>query len=169
MEDILLDINPDQDLRLKFFDAVHPSLVDMRAEDWKFIFQLYQKKSKIDNGFFTSNFFISKPEKLLFIEEYHSSITNKGYIKTDSDVLTNLRIFDFKNNTTGNFSKLTGGSFLMLKIVDTIFYFNKQYPGVTSEFEIDITKIKYEAISDAQATSPIMSALRSIFRLRKAI
>jgi hypothetical protein len=141
MNDIQLYISKETNLRLKFFEAVHPTLVHPKADHWKFIYRLYHGDKLFDNGLFAPNYLIDEERQLLFIQEYDASILNQECIETDDDVIFNLRLFDFLENKTGKFSKLTGGSFKMHKLVDNIFIFRKQYENVTKEYEVDIDKI----------------------------
>ncbi|KAA5536440.1 hypothetical protein F0919_01880 [Taibaiella lutea] len=139
MDNIQLYIDSGNVLRLQFHDAVHPELVPIKADHWNAIYKIYHHQTLFDHGLFSNNYFICKQRKLLIIEEYNRTILDKDSIKTDDDVIKNLRLFDFKSNKTCRFSKLTGGSFLLQKFVDNNFIFSKQYSGKISEFEIDIT------------------------------
>ena len=141
MNSIQLYIDTNNIFRLQFKDAVHPTLINQRAEHWNFIYQMFHDQILFDSGFFNNNYFVSEQYRILIIEEYHPSILDKNKIETDNDVIKNLRFFDFKNNNTGKFSKLTGGTFLLTKLVDNFFIFSKRYMDKTVEFEIDISKI----------------------------
>lgn len=141
MESIQLYIDNGTILRLEFLDAVHPTQVHQRAEHWNFIYQLYHNQALFNSGLFNNNYFIDAQQQLVIIEEYDSSILDKEAIEHDEDVIRNLRIFDFKNNKTGTFSKLTGHSFLLQRLDDTNFIFSKQYTDRTTEFEIDLASI----------------------------
>lgn len=147
MDEIQLYIGEVIVLRLKFFDAVHPTLVHIKADHWHSIYRLYRRDKLFDSGLFTSNYFISVERQLLFVQEYYPSILEKETIKTDDDVVFNLRLFDFSKNKTGKFSKLSGGSFKIQKLVDSTLIFQKQYQDVTKEFEIDLDKISLVEIA----------------------
>lgn len=141
MDNITLYIDNDKVFKLKFFDAMHPKLVNVKADHWKFIYQLYFNGILFDDGLFSSNHFISDKKQILILEEYDISVLNQDKIKTDEDVVLNLRLFDFIQNKTGKFSKMTGGSFLFHKLFDNDFIFSKQYFDKISQFEINIDKI----------------------------
>ena len=142
MESIQLYINKETILRLEFLDAVHPAQVHQRAEHWNFIYKIYHDQEVFDDGLFANNCFICEQQHILIIEEYDVSILEKDKIQQDEDVIRNLRIFDFKNNQTGTFSRLTGHSFLLQRLDNTRFIFSKQYTDRTAEFEIDLATIK---------------------------
>lgn len=148
MDDIQLYISRGTLLRLKFLDAVHPTLVHIKADHWNFIYQLYRGDKLFDSGLFKANYSINKERQLLFIEEYDVSILDKESIKTDDDVISNLRLFDFSKGKTGRFSKLTGGSFKMEKLVGSILIFQKEYQDVTKEFEVNIGEINMVEIAE---------------------
>ena len=141
MEDILLNIGQETRLRLKFFEAVHPTLVPIKADDWRFIYRLYNGDRLFDSGLFTSDFLINEERQLLFLQEYSTFLLDRERIKTDDDVVFNLRLFDLKNGNTGKFSTLTGGYFKLQALVGNNLIFKKQYQGVTKEFEVDIEAI----------------------------
>ena len=142
MENIQLYINSKNLLQLVFQDAVHPALVHPKADHWNFIYKIYCDQVLFDNGLYNNNYIICEQRQLLIIEEYDFKILDKDSIKIDDDVVKNLRLFDFNKNKTGKFSKLTGGRFLLRKLIDDNFIFSKQYSDKISEFEIDITQIK---------------------------
>jgi len=141
MDNIQLYIDSDKILRLEFLEAIHPILVHLKADHWNFIYKLYCDNVLFDFGLFNSNYFICKQRQILIIEEYNLSILDNQNIKVDDDIVKNLRIFDFRTNKTGRFSKLTGGSFLIQRFIDDTLFFSKQYSGSTSEFEIDLVSI----------------------------
>lgn len=148
MEDIQLYISKGTVLRLEFLDVVHPTLVHIKADHWNFIYQLYRDDKLIDSGLFTPNYLIIEERQLLIIQEYDTSILNKENIKTDQDLVFNLRLFDFSKGKTGRFSKLTGGNFKLEKLVDSILIFHKQYQDVTKEFEVNINEINMTAVAE---------------------
>lgn len=127
---------------LRFHDAVHPMLLNQKAERWSFVYQIYSDAYLFDPGLFANNFILFEKEQFLIIEEYYISISDKNNVQTENDVKKNLRLFDFKKGKTGRFSKLTGGDFLLQRIAGNSFIYSKQYLGRTSEFEIDIAKIE---------------------------
>ena len=141
MDSIQLYIDSEKILRLELQEAVHPILVHPKADHWNFIYKIYRQQVLFDFGLFTNNYLISEHRQVLIIEEYNISILDKDNIKTDNDVIKNLRLFDFQKNKTGKFSKLTGGSFLLQSFTDNNFVFSKQYSDKTAEFEIDIKSI----------------------------
>jgi len=99
---------------------------------------------RLDNGIYSDNYFVCEKRQILIIEEYSKSIFSKEKIKVDKDIIKNLRLFDFRNNKTGGFSKLTGGSFLMQELNESRFVFSKMYPDKIIEFDIDISNIDLE-------------------------
>ncbi|HTN46117.1 MAG TPA: hypothetical protein VL098_07175 [Flavipsychrobacter sp.] len=141
MDSIQLYIDSDKILRLEFQEAIHPTSVHLKADHWSFVYKLYRDRVLFDFGLFNSNYFVCEERKVLIIEEYNLSILDKENIKVDEDVIKNLRLFDFRTNRTGRFSKLTGSSFLLQKIINDTFVFSKQYSDRTSEFEIDLASI----------------------------
>jgi hypothetical protein len=142
MDNIQLYIDKDKILRLEFQDAVHPTAIHPKADRWNFIYRIYSDKVLLDYGLYSSNCFICEQRRILIIEEYHDSISDKENIRVDDDIVKNLRLFDFKNGKTGKFSKLTGGSFLLQRLADNKFIFNKQYSDKTLEYEVDIASIQ---------------------------
>jgi len=144
MEDIQLYINESQVLRLKFFEAVYPALVHIKADNWRFIYKLFHGDNLIDSGLFNSNYLINEQRQILVLEEYNTSILSKTDIRTDEDVRLNLRMFDFVKNKTGRFSKLSGGSFGLQSFKNDKIIYCKKYSDQTAEFEIDIAKIQLD-------------------------
>lgn len=139
-------INNEEVLRLELLDAIHPILVNVKADHWHFIYKIYHINTLYDYGLFSNNYLICKKRRVLIIEEYNNSVLNKNQIKTDEDVIKNLRIFDLINNKTGKFSKLSSGSFLLYKIDGDTLYYSKRYPDKTSEFEVNLTEIELAKI-----------------------
>jgi hypothetical protein len=139
-------INKESILKLELIDAVLPSLLNIKADHWHHIYEIYCDNRKLGRGLYANNYFTCERRQILIIEEYSKSILNKENIKMDEDVIKNLRIFDFRKNKIGRFSKLTGGSFLMQELVENKFIFSKKYPDKTVGFDIDISKISLEDI-----------------------
>ncbi|ESU19454.1 hypothetical protein FEDK69T_31700 [Flavobacterium enshiense DK69] len=147
MKDEIIYLNPQNILHLKLFKAIHPTEVHPKADHWKFIFQLYSSNGeKIHNGYFTNNFLAIEKEEVLLIEQYDESILNEESIKTDEDVITKLRVFNFEKNITGNFSKLIGGGFLIKSFSTEKIIYSKVYYDKTAEFEISLGNIEFEKI-----------------------
>lgn len=134
-------VNDDTVLRLEFLEAIHPALVHLRADHWKFIYQLFHNQALFDRGLFNDIFFVCEQRQVLIIEEYDKSILDNEQIEVDEDVIRNLRLFDFRRNKTGKFSKLTGDSFLLHRFAGNNFIFSKQYTERTVTFEIDVNNI----------------------------
>ena len=66
MDEIQLYIGEGTVFRLKFFDAVHPTLVHIKADHWYSIYRLYHGDKLFDSGLFTSNYFrVIKKKEIL--------------------------------------------------------------------------------------------------------
>ena len=126
-------------MTLKWLDAIHPRLVNVRADHWKSIYQLYHGGQLFSAGLFKHNYLIAEERQLLFIEEYDSSILDTTLINTDEDVISSLRIFDLSKGKTGSFSKLKGGTFKLQSLTNDTLVFSKVYSGLERESEIDIS------------------------------
>jgi hypothetical protein len=146
MNDVLLCLEKGRFLTLKYIGSIHPAEVHIKADHWKFIFQLYCDNKLFDKGLFTDRHFISDDGYLLILEEYAPSITDQSNIKSDEDVILNLRFFDFKNHTTGKFSKITGGRFLVKSYMDGVVVFQKVYNDKRIEYETKIENIGFKEI-----------------------
>jgi hypothetical protein len=142
MDSIQLYINRDKILWLEFQDAVHPTLVHPKADHWNFIYKLYCDQTLFDCGLYNNNYFVCEQQQILIIEEYNNVILDKDNINVDIDVIKNLRLFDFKKNKTGKFSKLAGNSFILHRLIGNKFIFSKKYLDRTSEFEIELSNIQ---------------------------
>jgi len=141
MEHIPLYIDQAHVLNLTFLTAVHPARVPLKADHWRFVYQLFHNRLLLDAGLFSATYFICEQRKILILEEYAAAISNQESIQTDDDVTLNLRLFDFENYKTGKFSILTGGLYLPHRFAGSHFIFSKCYTDRTVEFEVDITRI----------------------------
>ena len=135
-------------MTLKYVESIHPSKVHPRADHWKNIFKLYRDENPIDNGLFTDHYYLSSKRKTLILEEYGLSIDDMKRIQFDEDIILNLRLFDFNNQRTGRFSKITGGGFSIKDIKENKVIFQKVYYDKTIEYETTLGDIDMDKIGD---------------------
>jgi hypothetical protein len=141
LKENLIYINPELVLELRFIDAVSPSLVPIKADRLYPVYKLYRDDLLVDVGLFSIYYFQVPERQMLIIAEYEHRFLVKGNIKYDSDVILNLRLFNFETMQSGRFSKVSGGGFKVKGLEGSNLIFSKLYPDKSVEFEIGLEHI----------------------------
>lgn len=145
LKDIQIELKNNQ-VSLVFVDVVIPTHTEVKAEQMFYLYQLYSMANKLlSERFFTSYYFVDLERNYLILEVYDPSICKKENIKYTNDIICSLMLFDFKDKKTAIFSKIKDGSFSVKEFTDSLIVFNKHKLGTTSEFEVEIKNLKFEA------------------------
>lgn len=148
MKEILIH-RTEGSLRFAFLQAFSPSESHPKADNWYFRYQLsFVGEQPTFPGNFTGNYWHVDGDDMIVIEEFSNEIFDSSAIKSDSDVRRNLVLFDFKRMATAKFSMVSGGYFnVSTMTVGGDVIFQKIYPNMAKEFEVNLRSLEFEPFS----------------------